>query len=73
MRHLHRAWQDRRPGWTRRIRWYAGDVSGIRLNLIDEDGEVNLYPDDEAHAAKLFDLFKKGQLSTLEILTSRDL
>ena len=75
MRHYHRSWQDKRPGWTRRIRWYApteGSAQGIRLNLIDEDGEVNLYPDDPEHAMSLFPSFKEGKLGTMEILTTRD-
>ena len=74
MRSLHRSWQDKRPGWTRRIRWYSPGHpgQGIRLSLEDEYGMVNIYPADSIEAQALFDRFKLNQLSTLEILTKED-
>lgn len=75
MRYYHRGWQDKRPGWTRRIRWFAptdGSTEGIRLNLVDEDGEVNIFPADADEATALMQKFKDGKLGTMEILTTRD-
>jgi hypothetical protein len=38
MRGLYKSWQNHRPGWTRRIRWYNGDT--IRLQ-VDEREMIN--------------------------------
>lgn len=31
-RALHKSWQDKRPGWTHRVRWYEGE-DDIRLSF----------------------------------------
>lgn len=41
-RWLLKSWQNRRPGWTRRIRWYDG-TNDIRLEFTDEHGTHNMY------------------------------
>lgn len=33
MRHLHKSWQDRRPGWTQRVRWYEPGFDGEQWRL----------------------------------------
>lgn len=35
---LHKSWQDRRPGFTRRVRWYEGP-DDVRLQF-EEFGDV---------------------------------
>jgi hypothetical protein len=37
-RSYHKGWQDQRPGFTARVRWYESDTS-IRLNF-EAEGEV---------------------------------
>jgi hypothetical protein len=64
MRSLHKAWQDKRPGWTRRVRWYQGEgheVYGvIRLKFEDESGSWNAFFNCEADAQEAFNEFRNG-------------
>ncbi len=58
-RYLHKSWQDKRPGWTRRVRWYEGVP--IRLNFIDQSwGEANLFFDTAEAAQEAYDRFVNG-------------
>lgn len=40
MRAYHKGWQNKRPGWTRRVRWLQGP-DDIRLEFTDETGKCN--------------------------------
>lgn len=76
-RFLTKSWQDKRPGWTRRVRWYesrtdatyeeVGFVS-IRLNFIDPNGEVNMFYADDPSAVADWEAFKHGDLDILELM-----
>lgn len=61
MRALHKAWQDRRPGFTRRVRWYEGRTidGGVTIRLqMEEYGEVsNLFFNDRDEAQRVYDEF----------------
>lgn len=71
MRHLHKSWQDKRPGWTRRVRWYESEVpnANIRLCFEEGDGRINrIYPDYVSAQAD-FNAFVNRQTSVLSMLT----
>jgi hypothetical protein len=68
MRSYHKGWQNKRPGFTRRVRWLQGQViPPIRLEFMDEDGKMSDYYMDEATAQYDFDLFVEGKLSVHDI------
>lgn len=70
-RGLHKAWQDVRPGWTRRVRWYVGnsyDISPIRLNFVDPEGECNMYYHTPDQATVDYDAFKAGELTVMQLI-----
>lgn len=69
-RFLTKSWQDKRPGWTRRVRWYEADdgIVNIRLNFIDPNGEVNMFYGDDTSAYKDWEAFKHGDLGVLELM-----
>jgi hypothetical protein len=75
MRSIHKSWQNRRPGFTRRVRWYNPDDSDfngtIRLNFEDEYGQQNVYYKTLEEAQAEFDAFKADELNTLEIREGR--
>lgn len=60
-RWLHKSWQDRRPGWRRRVRWYRGEFD-VRLNIIDldEGREANLFYRSEDDALAAYHAFIGG-------------
>lgn len=60
MRSLHKAWQNKRPGWTRRVRWYEGPGPDIRLEFQDEERKVNVFFDSHEEAQKWYDAFAEG-------------
>jgi hypothetical protein len=60
MRALHKAWQDKRPGWTRRVRWFQGTGEDIRLEFTDEERKVNVFFDSPEEAQRWFDSFVQG-------------
>ena len=63
-RSLHKSWQNKRPGWTRRVRWYEMPLSdggvSIRLNFIDEKGMANRFFDTREEAQTAYDGFVGG-------------
>lgn len=65
MRHLHKSWQDKRSGWTRRVRWYQYNPGfegiDIRLEFTDETGVKNEYFTDSDTAQHEFDAFKTDE------------
>jgi hypothetical protein len=77
-RHYLKSWQDRRPAWTRRVRWYQGsrihvdgmtgpitEVDDIRLEFIDEFGRWNEFFGHREDAQRRYDLFMAGDLNML--------
>jgi hypothetical protein len=61
MRSYHKSWQDRRPGFTRRVRWYEGTTASgkpsIRLNM-ESMGEVwNEFFSDRDEATRVYEAF----------------
>lgn len=65
MRAFHKAWQDRRPGWRRRVRWFEGRIGDsitIRLNLcdMDEGRECNRFYTDHDAATEAYEAFIAG-------------
>ncbi len=48
--------------FTLRMRWYQLS-HGIKLILLDEEGEFAHYPDSEAEADMMWHMFKDGQIS----------
>lgn len=70
MRSILKSWQDCRPGWTRRVRWYEPGVSGetIRLCFEDADGKANRLYAAELDAQADWECFKSGSLSVVEVL-----
>lgn len=58
MRTLHKSWQDKRPGWTRRVRWYDGPE--IRLCFEDQYGKQNKFYTNAADAQHDYDQFKEN-------------
>lgn len=77
-RALHKSWQDKRPGWRRRVRWYRGsEEDGIRLQFEETDGRTHtalkahrIYF-DEGTAQMDYDLFIEGALTADLILSER--
>jgi hypothetical protein len=59
MNTLHKSWQDKRPGWTRRVRWYDRPDGSVRLCFENEFGKQNEYYDNANHAQSAFDAFKE--------------
>jgi hypothetical protein len=67
-RAYHKGWQDKRPGFTRRVRWLQGD--DIRLEFIDPGGRVSLFfdgPDMIEDATEKYEAFIQGDLTTFEL------
>lgn len=60
MRVYHKSWQDKRPGFTRRVRWYQGlPGEKVRLNM-EEYGEVwNEWFETPEAAQVAYDAFVK--------------
>lgn len=54
MRTYHKSWQNKRPGWTRRVQWYQAESDGIvSIRLVFTDTEEGreirkYYPSTEA-------------------------
>jgi hypothetical protein len=57
MRSLHKYWQDKNCGWTRRVRWYQGEHD-IHLKFEDEAGTCNKFYVEQAIAQADFERFK---------------
>jgi hypothetical protein len=66
MRQIHKSWQDKRSGWTRRVRWYEG-LDDIRLNFEDETGSVNRYYKTKDSAQADYDNFRQGNASVPQL------
>ena len=65
MRAYHKSWQDKRPGWRRRVRWFegrTGDSLSIRLNFcdMDEHRECNRFYVSREDATDDYEAFIAG-------------
>jgi len=74
-RSYHKGWQNKRPGWTRRIKWYRSNRTHnpIRLELIDYYGKVNVYPRDEEHGNNIWERFIREEVSTRDFFGGEEL
>jgi hypothetical protein len=59
MNTLHKSWQDKRPGWTYRVRWYNRPDGGVRLRFDDEHGVQDIDYHCADCAQRAYDQFKK--------------
>ena len=61
-----KSWQDKRPGWTRRVRWYEGiigdDLPTIRLEFTDTERRRNRFFTDRDEAQTAYDTFIEGTM-----------
>jgi hypothetical protein len=64
MRHIEKRWQDKRPGWTRRITWYEGKRD-VRLKMEDEFGTANRQYVNRDIAEEAWLAFIMGDLTTV--------
>jgi hypothetical protein len=65
MRVCKKSWQDRRPEWRRRVRWFQGLIGEsvtIRLKFtdLDEGRETNRFYTDEDSATSDYEAFISG-------------
>jgi hypothetical protein len=65
VRTYRKSWQNRRPGWTRRVRWFEGPVAGdlsIRLCFedYDEGRKLNRFYTSIAEARAAYETFIAG-------------
>ena len=72
----YQGWQDQRPGWTRRVKWFRGETD-IRLNFCDlnERRECNVFyrgEDRVERATRDFDRFKAGTVTVKMLMDERD-
>lgn len=68
-----KGWQDKRPGWTRRVRWLEGMYS-IRLEFTDPTGKCSLIYNKTVEfgdANRDYEAFIRGELSVDDILAER--
>jgi hypothetical protein len=71
VRTLHKSWQDKRPGFTKRVRWYEPGYEGqsIRLNFYDAMyGETNMFYTRQEAATEHYDAFKDGKITVQRLL-----
>lgn len=61
-RFLKKSWQDKRSGWTRRVRWYEGET--VRLQFEDDFGRCNRFFESKADAQLAYDNFVNGVTDT---------
>jgi hypothetical protein len=61
MRSLRLTWKNAvGPGWTRRLRWYEGQGSDIRIEFTDELRQANRFYTHQADAQRDADAFRAG-------------
>jgi hypothetical protein len=66
MRFLYKLWQDRRPRFTRRVRWYQPTDPGETIRLTFEDaahGEASRCYATATDAQRDYDAFREGRLT----------
>lgn len=60
-----KGWQDRRPGFTRRVRWYEGTTKSgkpsIRLNMESMGDVWNEFFSDHETARRVYEAFIAGE------------
>lgn len=59
-RHLHKSWQNKRPGFEYRVRWYEPEFEheDIRLDFITPQLRTNRYYKTAADAQVAFTAFR---------------
>ena len=58
VRAFRKSWQNKRPGWTRRVRWYEGGPGEkIRLQFEDTLGKSNGFFTTAEEAQAAYDAF----------------
>lgn len=69
-RALHKSWRDGPGGkWTRRIKWYRGaEGHDVRLNILDESAEINVFPASAEAAQDIWERFLNDEADSLSIL-----
>lgn len=78
MRSFHIGWQNIRPGFTRRARWYKPTAEAfergypIRLNFEDESHSANLYYTTVEEAQADWDDFKADKVSVADLRAKRN-
>lgn len=70
MRAIHKRWQNRRPGWTRRVTWYRGIIvngrENIRLQFEDEFGKCHRFYTTSESAQSAYDSFIVEEFTTVD-------
>ena len=77
MRAYHKSWQDKRPGFTKRVRWYqgqAGETLSIRLHFEDygEHRACNRFYTDHGEATRDYETFIAGEVTVKELMNARE-
>ena len=73
MRVYHKSWQDRRPEWRRRVRWFEGGESeSIRLKFtdLDEGRECNRFYTDRELATADYEAFIASEVTVSQLMAS---
>jgi hypothetical protein len=71
MRWMHKRWQNKRPGWTRRVTWYKGH-DDVRLKFEDETGIANRTYRSHVVADMMFEGFVRGEVTVQSLLDTED-
>jgi hypothetical protein len=72
MRSYHKGWQDKRPGFTHRVRWYQGPPGmSIRLKFDTPQGKVSLFYDTEEAAQADFEAFARDELGFWQLMEKK--
>jgi hypothetical protein len=68
MRFLYKSWQDRRPRFSRRVRWYTTGCPSEPVLLKFEDANIGEASRSYADAQPDYDAFCQGRLTVEAIL-----
>lgn len=76
MRGYHKSWQNKRPGFTKRVRWYQGPSTDegksgyIRLDFEDHDDglQVNRFYPTKEDATLDYEAFIAGEKDVADLL-----
>lgn len=76
-RAYHKSWQDRRPEWRRRVRWFEGRIGEsvtIRLKFtdLDEGRECNRFYGEHDSATRDYEAFISGATVLSLMAASQD-
>jgi hypothetical protein len=70
MRSYHKGWQDKRPGWTRRARWFkpGSPTERIRIEFTDQLGKINRFYENETEATAEYEAFIAERANTIDMM-----